>query len=220
MQNKQMQQHFKGPIPLSAMKTEWIQIGVGLLKHLHERLKESNPGVTVVLAGGCVRDQMNALEPKDIDICIIGARPNTPERQGTESDIYELLTNYGYELDEIFSDDDAESYAKRFPGDEDRFDTICKYRSEDLDFNGHYPLDVLFYNERYKTVADITASHDHTINQFAAWIDEAGELQAGYLGDVEGWGFCQQIRNGITDERRARVVEICKTIGWAYAGDL
>lgn len=211
---------FRRPIALANMKTHWLQVGVDLLQHLTERLRESSPDAILALAGGCVRDQLNALEPRDIDLCVINARPCTAERLGTESELYDLLTNAGYDLEKVYSDDEAETYATRFPGDEDRFDTICKYRPEDLEACGHYPLDVLFYNERYKTIADIAASHDHTINQFAAWFDADDKLQWKYFGDVTGWGFCMQIRNGITDERRARVVEICKDIGWTYAGDL
>lgn len=222
MRNTDMQKHFKGPIPLSAMKTEWIQMGVDLLKYLTERLKEKHPGVTLALAGGCVRDQLNALEPKDIDLVVIGAAPHDPESGliSVEGELYDLITEFGYEQVEHYNKDMADSYAKRFPGEEDRFDAIVKYQPYDPDVCGHYDLDVLFYNERYKTIADIAGSHDHSINQFAAWIDEAGELQWKYFGDVTGWGFCMQIRTGITDERRVRVGEICADIGWAYAGDL
>jgi len=214
--------NFKRPIPLAAMKTEWIQIGVELLQHLTERLRETYPSVTLALAGGCVRDQLNAMEPKDIDLVVIGAIPADIEagERGTDQHLFDMLQDYGYDMLEHYSKNMADSYATRFPGDEDRFDLILKFRPDDLDACGHYPLDVLFYNERYKTVADIAASHDHSINQFAAWIDEDGKLQWKYFGDVEGWGFCMQIRNGVTEERRVRVGEICSAIGWAYAGDL
>lgn len=221
----------KRPIPLAKMETEMLQIGVELLRNLTVRLREYYPDVILALAGGCVRDQLNALEPKDIDLVVIGAVPFNAEthERGTEAVLYDLITYYGYDQVEHFNRDMADSYATRFPGDEDRFDAIVKYESrrilageDDLQFlagNG-FPLDVLFYNERYKNIADIAASHDHSINQFAAWIDEAGKLQWKYFGDVDGWGYCMQIRNGVTDERRARVAQICSAIGWAYAGDL
>lgn len=216
----------RNPMPLANMKTHWIKVGVDLLQNLHRRLKEEHPSVTLALAGGCVRDQLNGLEPKDIDLVVIGAIPCDHEagERGTESVLYDLITYHGYEQVEHFNRDMADSYATRFPGDEDRFDAIVKYQPRYLigdDTPGEgLPLDVLFYNERYKTVADIAASHDHSINQFAAWIDDAGELQWKYFGDVDGWGFCMQIRNGVTEERRVRVGEICSSIGWAYAGDL
>lgn len=213
---------FKRPIPLAKMQTAWLQIGVDLLRHLTERLRERHPNVILALAGGCVRDQLNANFPRDIDLCVLNPVATDVEQgiEGTDSILFDLLQDHGYDLLEHINKDMLDSYAARFPDDEDRFEIILKFESHDHDLNGDLPLDVLFYNPQYKTIADIAESHDHSINQFAAWIDEAGELQWKYFGDVEGWGFCMQIRKNVTEERRVRVGEICTELGWMYAGDL
>lgn len=203
-------------MPLSSLDPSLVQIGRPLLDDLSAWLSVDFPNVTLGLAGGCVRDQLLGRHPKDIDLVVVGAR----EVQVLEiinhcNDFFDSVRN-SHELAKVYARDGMSDYASKFPGEEDRFHAIAQYEPM---HDGGLPVDVLIYADRIRTLADVTDSHDHTINQFVAWITIQGLFQAEYFGNITAWGTCLQLRPHVTDERIKRVKQICAELGWTYEED-
>lgn len=188
---------------LKAFSPEVLLVGPDILLELHQYATAN--GFEVFLGGGAVRDQVHGGSPKDLDIGVI----NCPveHRMG----LVDIVMMQNWDVTKVYDEDDTEGYAASFPGEEDRYECIWQFES----FIGGLPLDLLFYTDAYPTIASVMASHDHSINQYAAWYGSLG-LNVAYLGDQSKYGHCRQLRHGVTAERIHKVKGMCQRLGWTY----
>jgi hypothetical protein len=204
-------------MPLASLDPSKVQVGRPLLSDLSAWLSVDFPNVTLGLAGGCVRDQLHGRHPKDIDLVVVGAH----EAQvlaiiNNCTTFFDSVRGSSHELIKLYDRDDKNDYTDKFPGDEDRFHAIAQYAPM---HEGGLPVDVLIYADRIRTLADVTDSHDYSINQFVAWLDHRGAFHAEYFGSVPSWGTCVQLRPHLTEDRIKRVKQICAELGWTYEED-
>lgn len=167
-------------------------------------------GVNVFLSGGFVRDVANGRKFKDIDFAVVNST-GCPSVTETLTAVIEGLPG-GYELAKVYDRDDSCSYTEKFPDEEDRFLEIRQFAST---AEALPPIDLLFYTDSFRSIDAVMDSHDHSINQYAAWHGPFGVV-AGYFGDKHG--KCFQIRKGVLPDRIEYVKTICAELGWTYDG--
>lgn len=186
---------------LKMFSPQVLLAGPDILLDLHQ-YAEAN-GFEVFLGGGAVRDQVYGGRPKDLVIAVI----NCPEdhRQG----LIDILELRNWECSKVY--DDEGEYTDDLPAEDARYECIWQFES----LVGGLPLDLLFYTDAYPTIASVMASHDHSINQYAAWYGSLG-LNVAYLGDQSKYGHCWQLRHGVTEERIAKMKGVCQRLGWTY----
>ncbi len=203
-------------MPLDKLDPSLVQVGRPLLEDLSAWLSVDFPNVTLGLAGGCVRDQLLGRHPKDIHVVIVGVHEDLVLEVINHCSMFFADARNSHEMAKVYARDGMSDYASKFPGEEDRFHAIAQYEPM---HDGGLPVDVLIYADRIRTLADVTDSHDHTINQFVAWLDHRGAFQAEYFGNIKTWGTCLQLRPHVTEERIKRVKQICAELGWTYEED-
>lgn len=192
---------------MSKLKTfspDVLLVGCDILLELHQYAEAND--FEVFLGGGAVRDQVYGGAPKDLDIGVI----NCPEdkREG----LVDIVMALNWDIKAVFGREGSSDYCTKFPCEEDRYHEIWQFEP----LNGSIPLDLLFYTDAYPTIASVMASHDHSINQYAAWYGSLG-LNVAYLGDQSQYGVCLQLRRGVSDERIEKVKGMCTRLGWVYA---
>lgn len=191
------------------MKTfESVELGLFLpsvLLPLHSYAADH--GFQVFLAGGCVRDVVHDVQYRDVDVCVVG---NYEGHQHALVDIVEKLTG-GYEVANVYDDNDRDGYTEAFPEGEERYTEIIQLES----LSGLPPVDLLFHVDQISNPWKVTAKQDHSINQFAAWVGSKDVVVA-YLGDEQQYGICRQLREGVTEERISYVRGIAQILDWEY----
>lgn len=181
---------------------------VHVLTPLHKYAQDH--GFQVFIGGGCVRDMAHEQVFNDIDVAVVGDW----DRAGSISDMMDIVMELpgSYDVEKVYDRDETCSYTARFPDEEDRYDTIVKLKSVD----GLPSIDLLFHAETFNTMYRVIDGHDHSINQFAAWLGSEGLIVA-YLGFEPLYGRCVQLRKNVLPERVEHVKGICERLGWTYS---
>lgn len=179
-----------------------------VLSPLHDLAMEA--GVLVFVGGGAIRDTHFGRPYNDIDVYILRGDDCEGLQQAFMDEIEKLPGSY--EVEKVYGREDSD-YTVAFEGEEDRFDKIWKFRSND----GLPGIDLCYYASAFPRRDAVMASHDHSINQFAGWFGSDG-FTAAYLGDDKLYGRCYQLRRGVTDKRIEKVKALCTELGWSYEG--
>lgn len=161
-------------------------------KNILDILKMFTPQVAI--AGGYPRDLLLGREPKDLDIIVADLNDFGLEL------VHAALKDIGCVL-EIFSDNPPS--AKGNP----RVKAVIK-AAEDID--------IIFWDNSFKTIQDIVNNFDFNINQFV--LDLRWEHPSYFLGDIADYGKLVQIRESefaVSQKRKLKVIKIAEELNWS-----
>lgn len=144
-------------------------------------------GVRGVIAGGYARDKYHLKQPKDVDIIIMS---------NDEEKVKELLDKNNFIATPTYEGGDVRIVSVWQS-------SVC----EEL------PIDVIVYNsELYKDPEDVVIrGFDVNMNQFLMMADRPIGIAANHDKVV------RYINNDISDERRSKLIEKAKELGWDYS---
>lgn len=190
--------------------------GVRVLKVLHQKLQvleeHYNCNVRVVLAGGAARDYKHGVEPRDLDYVFIGA-----DAVDAAALVASLVPGYSV----------ASTHKWYHDGIETRLALVIKLQpNRDWDFanpqafwvprNQPKNIDFLVYADALDTAEKVLASHDHSINQYMISIDDFGNPELRYTGELPE-GQCIKLRDQHTSAARVQYIrDKCIELGWEY----
>ena len=191
--------------------------GVRILKALHQKLQvlaeHCGGDVRVVLAGGAARDYKHGVEPRDLDYVFVG------------SDAVAYATTLSDQMPGYLGYTVQSTHRWYHDGIETRLALVIKLRP-DLDWNFNSPtfgapqpgkdIDFLVYADDLDTAEKVLASHDHSINQYMISIDDFGNPELRYTGELPE-GQCIKLRDQHTSPARIQYIrDKCIELGWEY----
>lgn len=161
--------------------------------------------IDCALTGGCIRDLYHGVDYKDVDIAFWGL-PKKP---------WNVIALLAEEIEKLgFRRAERPEDATKQPSDADadRVDSVITFES-----GCGETVDVLFYSHQHHTLKDVLDSHDHTISQFAAYLDRGNEVRYVYRNS-HFMGKCHRLRDNVSAERIQRVWYTSQKLGWQYVG--
>lgn len=151
-----------------------------------------------MLAGGCIRDLVHGVEPKDYDLTVWGVGPD-----GVGS-IIQSLGRVGFSTVQCHCAD-YEDIRQR-----------VVYVQEMRDAQG-VDLDVIVYSGQYESAEECMHAFDFNINAFGQWLrmapDGSFDYEAYYAYSPEERGVLVQTRD-VEPARGAKVVAKARELGW------
>jgi hypothetical protein len=158
------------------------------------------------IAGGAVRDVEHGVPFKDVDVAFWNM--SIPEFLETWRQYFDRCPHPVVINGENFG-------MASVGGDDPRLQTVFQFRLLGTPV-GDVDVDWLLYGPQFRTLQDVLDSHDHTISQYGMWFDEEFSSHIAYFGkDI---GHCYRLRQDVSDQRVARVKEICAALNWSYNG--
>lgn len=172
------------------------------------------------ICGGAVRDLAHGQPYKDIDLAVWG------DTTATQFDdvIQHLREEFGEDnvaiMDE-FCHEATIQYAADLGLDPDvanRLEYVTKLTVYDEDQDKQFDLDVLHYGKHHRSLVDVLRTHDHSISQYGAVLEQDKRwVDLYWLADHEP-GKCYQLREDVSVDRLNRVMATCERLGWVYVG--
>ena len=154
--------------------------------------------VYAMLAGGCIRDLMHGVEPKDYDLIVWGVGPNA------FGQIIQSLERLGFSTVQCHCADYEDMHQR------------VVYVQEMQDAQG-VELDVIVYAKHYDTAEQCLTAFDFNINAFGQWLrvgpDGSFDYEAYYAHAPETRGVLVQTRD-VEQQRGAKVVKKARELGW------
>lgn len=154
-------------------------------------------------AGGFPRDIHHGVQPKDIDIVVLG---------GTEhcGDVFDAMLRLGYHMTDDSAPSDNSSDAST------RWAYIAQYARRGMEGLVGLEVDILFAHEKYKSLQEVVQDFDYNINMAAIFFPN--RAIAGPLYFVQGTGHERVLRQTrhahICPERAEHIREKARALGW------